>query len=65
MKKLIEELSEAAIGCHECGVYVNNVSYAVNMVLLSHSICAMRTLLHVFKKIPEPHGLRYNATTMK
>jgi hypothetical protein len=57
---LIEELSSASVGCCIDGVCVNNISYADDMVLLSASVCGLRTLLAKCELYALSHGLVYN-----
>lgn len=61
MNNLIDELIRTGIGCHIDGVCINNISYADDMVLLSPSIRALRTLINVCESYAETHGLKYNA----
>lgn len=57
---LIVELSSRHVGCHIDGVCVNNLSYADDMVLLSASVCGLRTLLMICEEYALSHGLKYN-----
>lgn len=57
---LITELSSHHVGCHVDGICVNNLSYADDMVLLSASVCGLRTLLNTCVKYVRDHGLVYN-----
>ncbi|KAL0867445.1 hypothetical protein ABMA27_008232 [Loxostege sticticalis] len=57
---LIEELSSAGVGCSVDGHFVNNISYADDMVLLSPSVSALKTLLSICERYAVAHGLRYN-----
>ncbi|XP_063394197.1 uncharacterized protein LOC134679240 [Cydia fagiglandana] len=50
---LIEELSGTRA--------FNNISYADDMVLLSPSVCALKTLLKICESYAVVHGLMYNA----
>lgn len=45
--RLIGELSSAMVGCSIDGTFVNNISYADDMVLLSPSIGALRKLVGI------------------
>lgn len=58
---LIEELSGTGFGCSIDGTCINNISYADDMVLLSPSVRALRSLLNICEAYSEAHGLRYNA----
>ncbi|RVE41399.1 hypothetical protein evm_013952 [Chilo suppressalis] len=60
--QLVRELSGMHAGCSIDGVNVNNISYANDMVLLSPSISALRSLLHVCETYAKVHGLKYNTT---
>lgn len=48
------------VGCHIDGVYINNVSYAGDMVLLRASVCGLRRLLTFCEEYADSHGLIYN-----
>lgn len=61
MNRLIEELSSTNVGCSVDGVFINNISYADDMVLLSPSISALQKLLGICESYAETHGLKYNA----
>ncbi|XP_063369324.1 uncharacterized protein LOC134657691 [Cydia amplana] len=58
---LIEELSNASVGCSVDGVFMNNFSYADDMVLLAPSLGALQTLIGVCERYAGTHGLKYNA----
>ncbi|XP_045457309.1 uncharacterized protein LOC123667459 [Melitaea cinxia] len=60
VNRLIEELSSIKVGCSIDGTFVNNISYADDMVLLSPSIKALRKLLGICERYAVAHGLRYN-----
>lgn len=60
MNALISELSSQHVGCHVDGMCVNNLSYANDMVLLSASVCCLRTLLKICQEYAMSHGLKYN-----
>lgn len=60
MNRLIAGLSGAMVGCSIDGTFVNNISYADDMVLLTPSISAMRKLLHICERYAVAHGLKYN-----
>lgn len=62
INRLIEELSNTMVGCSIDGTFVNNISYADDMVLLSPSISALRTLVSVCERYAEVHGLKYNVS---
>ncbi|RVE50554.1 hypothetical protein evm_004781 [Chilo suppressalis] len=49
-------------GCSIDGDNINNISYADDMVLLSPSISALPSLLHVCETYAKVHGLKYNTT---
>ncbi|XP_072946616.1 uncharacterized protein [Epargyreus clarus] len=53
------------LGCSIDGTFVNNISYADDMVLLSPSIKGLRQLLSICERYAEVHGLRYNADKSK
>lgn len=57
---LIVALSSQHVGCHLDGVCVNNLSYADDMVLLSASVCGIRTLMQICEEYASGHGLQYN-----
>ncbi|XP_047997277.1 uncharacterized protein LOC125234900 [Leguminivora glycinivorella] len=57
---LIEELSSAGVGCSVDGCFVNNISYADDMVLLSPSVNGLRILLDICDRYAVAHGLQYN-----
>lgn len=61
MNKLIVELSGAGVGCSVDGTFVNNLSYADDMVLLCPSISALHKLISICERYAETHGLRYNS----
>lgn len=58
LDRLIAELSSMHAGCYIDGIAVNNVSYADDMVLLSPSIKALRSLVRVCERYAESHGLK-------
>lgn len=60
MNKLIVELSGAGVGCSVDGTFVNNLSYADDMVLLCPSIAALNKLISICERYAVAHGLRYN-----
>lgn len=60
MNGLIEELSSAGVGCSIDGNFINNISYADDMVLLCPSISALRKLLSICESYAATHGLKYN-----
>ncbi|CAH2104855.1 unnamed protein product [Euphydryas editha] len=60
MDELIVALSRQHLGCHIDDVCVNNLSYADDMVLLSASICGMRSLIQTCEEYAGRHGLKYN-----
>lgn len=57
---LVEELSGAGVGCSIDGTFINNISYADDMVLLGPSVSAIRRLLGICERYAGAHGLRYN-----
>ncbi|KAJ8711765.1 hypothetical protein PYW08_008719 [Mythimna loreyi] len=59
--QLIRELSGTMVGCSIDGTFVNNISYADDMVLLAPSISALRRLVSVCERYAEAQGLRYNS----
>ncbi|XP_063626448.1 uncharacterized protein LOC134798051 [Cydia splendana] len=60
INSLIEELSSADVGCSVDGCFVNNISYADYMVLLSPSVNGLRILLDICERYAVAHGLKYN-----
>jgi hypothetical protein len=60
--RLIDELNNTMIGCSVDGTFVNNISYADDMVLLGPSINALNKLLSVCEEYAGSHGLRYNTS---
>ncbi|KAL0832945.1 hypothetical protein ABMA28_001080 [Loxostege sticticalis] len=60
MNKLIVGLSSAGVGCSVDGTFVNNISYADDMVLLCPSISALNKLIGICERYAGAHGLRYN-----
>ncbi|KAL0872160.1 hypothetical protein ABMA27_004569 [Loxostege sticticalis] len=62
VNRLIGELSSTMVGCSVDGTFVNNISYADDMVLLSPSISALRKLVNICEGYAEAHGLRYNTS---
>jgi hypothetical protein len=61
MNGLIDELSRAGVGCSIGGKFVNNISYADDMVLLCPSVDALQKLLNICERYAVTHGLTYNA----
>ncbi|CAH2100477.1 unnamed protein product [Euphydryas editha] len=61
VNQLIEGLGRAGVGCSVDGVFINNISYADDMVLLSPSVGGLRKLLKICEEYAERNGLRYNA----
>lgn len=57
---LIEGLSSTGVGCSTNGCFINNISYANDMVLLNPSIVALKVLINVCKRYAVAHGLRHN-----
>ncbi|XP_063891874.1 uncharacterized protein LOC135117211 [Helicoverpa armigera] len=60
VNELIEELSSANVGCSVDGVFINNISYADDMVLLGPSVSSVRSLLTICERYALAHGLKYN-----
>ena len=60
INELLVKLSSTHVGCHIDGEYVNNLSYADDMVLLSPSICGIRKLISICEGYAKQHGLIYN-----
>ncbi|XP_045503537.1 uncharacterized protein LOC123700380 [Colias croceus] len=58
--ELIGGLNRTGVGCSIDGKFVNNLSYADDMVLLAPSISALRKLLEKCEDFAVAHGLRYN-----
>ncbi|XP_022828476.1 uncharacterized protein LOC111357912 [Spodoptera litura] len=61
MNDLIEELNGTAVGLRLGDRYVNNLSYADDMVLLSPSIKGIRKLMTICERYAREHNLVYNA----
>ncbi|XP_068622822.1 uncharacterized protein [Battus philenor] len=61
VNQLIERLSRAGVGCSIDGVFINNISYADDMVLLSPSVSGLRKLLKICEEYAGVNGLSYNA----
>ncbi|KAJ0183170.1 hypothetical protein K1T71_001146 [Dendrolimus kikuchii] len=61
INELIEELSGTPVGLRLGDRFVNNLSYADDMVLLSPSIKGMRKLLSICERYAQRHQLVYNA----
>ncbi|XP_061723608.1 uncharacterized protein LOC133529812 [Cydia pomonella] len=57
---LLEELSSSGVGCSIDGKFVNNISYADDMVLLCPSVRALQMLVDICERYAAAHGLRYN-----
>lgn len=57
---LIEHLSGTNVGCHIDGVFLNNISYADDMVLLTPLSGARRKLIPVCESYALSHGPLYN-----
>lgn len=60
--RLIREISSTMVGCSVDGTFVNNISYADDMVLLGPSVNALNKMLTVCQRYAEAHGLRYNTS---
>ncbi|CAH4007621.1 unnamed protein product [Pieris brassicae] len=60
INELIEALGGTRVGCSIDGHCVNSNSYADDMVLLSPSVGALRSLLSICERYAESHGLLYN-----
>ncbi|XP_026314088.1 uncharacterized protein LOC113225853 [Hyposmocoma kahamanoa] len=59
---LIGELSGARLGCYIDGIYINNISYADDMLLLSASVCGLTKLISICERYAASHRLKYNIT---
>lgn len=57
---LIVELSSTPVGLRSDGRYVNNLSYADDMVLISPSIKGLQRLVSICEQYAHNHGLVYN-----
>lgn len=51
--KLIGGLSGPGVSCSIDGIIVNNISYAIDMVLVCLSVSALRTLLSIWENHSE------------
>ncbi|XP_050684520.1 uncharacterized protein LOC126979317 [Leptidea sinapis] len=60
VNELIVGLSSERVGCSVDGVYINNISYADDMVLLGPSVGSIRRLLAICERYAMQHGLKYN-----
>ncbi|XP_050665180.1 uncharacterized protein LOC126965588 [Leptidea sinapis] len=60
MNDLIGELSRTPAGLRLDGRYVNNLSYADDMVLLSPSMKRLRKLIKICEGYAKEHNLTYN-----
>ena len=49
-------------GCYVGGAWVNSLSYADDMVLLTPTVTALQTLLEVCRAYAGPHDIVYNTT---
>lgn len=56
INELIEALSSQHVGCHINELFVNNLSYADDMMLLSASICGLRRLVKLCEEYACHHG---------
>lgn len=59
MNILIGKLNNTKVGYLVDGTWINNVSYADDMVFLRPSISASRKLISVCEKYAEAHDLHY------
>lgn len=58
---LVAGLSSERVGCSVDNVFINNISYADDMVLLCPSIGALRRLLAICEEYAREYGLLYNS----
>ena len=59
---LNHHLQATGVGCYVGGAWVNSLSYANDMVLLSPKVTALQTLLDVCRAYAGPHDIVYNTT---
>ena len=59
---LNHHLHATAVGCYVGGAWVNSMSYADEMVLLTPTVTALQTLLEVCRAYGGPHDIVYNTT---
>lgn len=57
---LTEEFSSAYVGWHSDDVGLNNINYAVDMLLLIAILCGLTSLLSIFEKFALSYGLLFN-----
>ncbi|XP_061724850.1 uncharacterized protein LOC133530801 [Cydia pomonella] len=50
------------VGCSVDGTFVNNISYADDMVLLAPSVNALNKMLSICEQYAKAHGLKYNTS---
>lgn len=59
INELIVEVNSNHVGCHIDGVAVDNLSYADDtMVLLSTSICGLKSLLSACQSYADKHNIK-------
>lgn len=61
VNELIDRLSRERVGCSVDNVFINNISYADDMVLLCPSVSALRRLLGICEEYAGENGLVYNS----
>ena len=59
---LNHHLQATGVGCYVGGLWVNSLSYVVDMVLLAPTVTALQTLLEVCRAYAGPHDIVYNTT---
>ena len=61
---LNHHLQAIGVWCYIGGAWVNSLSYADDIVLLSPTVTALQTLLEVCRPYAGPHDIVYNTTKM-
>ena len=59
---LNHHLQATGVGCYLGGAWINSLSYADDMVLLTPTVTALQTLLEVCRAYAGPHDIVYNTT---
>ncbi|XP_028043832.1 uncharacterized protein LOC114253243 [Bombyx mandarina] len=59
--KLFKLYVSTHVGCHIDEIYLNSISYADDIMLLSASACGLSKLLGICERYALSHGLVYNA----
>ena len=60
MDKLSCTLNDAKAGCIMNGVYMNDLMYADDLVLIALSVCALQVLLEYCDSFAQGNDVRYN-----